>query len=152
MAPKSNDKEAGLSPSERQWLQIEKYQSKDETPFIDWESLRDEMRSWKFPLHFIDFETSRVAIPFNRGRRPYEQIAFQFSHHITHENGRIEHKGQYINLEKGKFPNFDFVRALKRELETDQGTIFRYATHENSILCDIYRQLRETETSLVSEV
>jgi len=34
----------------------------------------------KYPYHFIDFETSTVAIPFHKGMRPYEPVAFQFSH------------------------------------------------------------------------
>ena len=32
-----------------------------------------------YPLHFIDFETSRVAVPYHAGMRPYEQVAFQWS-------------------------------------------------------------------------
>jgi hypothetical protein len=103
--------------------------------------MKDEMKKCDFPLHFIDFETSAVAIPFTKGRRPYEQIAFQFSHHIVNKNGSIEHKGQYISNTPGFFPNFEFVRNLKKELEKDGGTIFRYAAHENSILNAIYRQL-----------
>ena len=55
------------------------------------------MSAWVYPLHFIDFETSMVAIPFNKGRRPYEGIAFQFSHHVVQKDGRIEHRGQYLN-------------------------------------------------------
>ena len=49
------------------------------------------MDKWKFPLNFIDFETSMSALPFNKGRRPYEQIAFQFSHHTVNEDGIIRH-------------------------------------------------------------
>jgi hypothetical protein len=36
------------------------------------------------------------------------------------------------------------VRRLKKELESDEGTIFRYAAHENSILNSIYRQLSDS--------
>ena len=32
-----------------------------------------------------------VAIPFHEGRRPYEQIAFQFSHHVIREDGSVAH-------------------------------------------------------------
>jgi hypothetical protein len=56
----------------------------------------------------------------------------------------VEHKGQWINTEVGHFPNFDFVRALKSELEHDEGTIFRYAAHENTILNTIHNQLQES--------
>jgi len=102
------------------------------------------LQSWKFPLHFIDFETSAVALPFNKGRRPYEQIAFQFSHHVLHADGRIEHADQFISAEAGVFPNFEFIRALRKSLSGDDGTIFRYASHENSILNAIYDQLRSS--------
>ena len=125
----------------RQWLQVQKTVDGDAEPWIDIEGLRKEMSSWEWPLHFIDFETSTVALPFTKGRRPYEVVAFQFSHHIAHEDGRIEHVDEYINIEPAKFPNFDFVRALKASLENDGGTIFRYAPHENTVLNHIARQL-----------
>jgi len=136
-----SDGKPGLSHSERQWLQVEKVQNRDNTICIEKAALKREMQRWKFPLHFIDFETAAVAIPFNEGRRPYEQVAFQFSHHMVHQDGRIEHKGQYLNIERGVFPNYDFVRALKKELEDDDGSIFRYAAHENTMLVAIDGQL-----------
>ena len=89
-----------------------------------------------------------AAIPFNKGRRPYEGIAFQFSHHVIHENGDIEHRGQYLNTEPGVFPNYEFARKLKAELDKDEGTIFRYAAHENTYLNTIYRQLKEDNNDI----
>lgn len=143
--PEPKENEPGLSSSQRQWLQAEKIINKDNTPYFDWQGLSSEIATWTYPLHFIDFETSMVAIPFNSGRRPYEQIAFQFSHHVVSKDGHIEHKTEYINRARGKFPNFDFLRALKQALSGDDGTIFRFATHENTVLCQIYEQLRNSE-------
>jgi len=142
------DGKLGISAKERRWLQVEKVQKDDSTPFIDTEGLKAEMDKWKFPLHFIDFETTMVAIPFNKGRSPYEAIAFQFSHHIVNEDGRVEHVGEYLNTNVGEFPNYDFVRELKRQLGGDVGTIFRYSPHENTFLNHIYRQLREDEVDI----
>lgn len=136
------DGDPGMSPSERQWLQVKFFKNGIKTPHVESVALSREISSWMFPLHFIDFETTTVAIPFNAGRRPYEQIAFQFSHHVVHENGTIEHSGQYFNDKRGVFPNFDFVRALKSELQRDSGTILRYSFHENTVLCQIYSQLK----------
>ncbi|MDD4439525.1 MAG: DUF2779 domain-containing protein, partial [Tissierellia bacterium] len=138
----------GISRTERQLLQVNKVQNNDTAYWIDKDNLSMEMDSWTYPLHFIDFETSMAAIPFNKGRRPYEGIAFQFSHHIVRENGDIEHRGQYLNTEPGVFPNYDFVRKLKMDLEQDEGTIFRYAAHENSYLNMIYRQLNEDKNDI----
>jgi hypothetical protein len=132
-----------LTRTERQWLQVRKTVDNDTKPYINIDSLRAEMASFVYPLHFIDFETSMVAIPFNNGRRPYEQLAFQFSHHIVTSEHNIEHVGQYISVEKGMFPNFDFIRNLKSQLEHDQGSIFRYADHENTVLNQILVQLEE---------
>lgn len=145
---KSNS-DGRLSRTERQWLQVKKTVDKDPTPYINVEGLRAEFKSFVYPLHFIDFETSMVAIPFNNGRRPYEQLAFQFSHHIVNQDLTIEHKGQYLCEEKGRFPNFEFVRKLKAELEHDSGSVFRYAVHENSVLNQILQQL---ESLTIEEV
>jgi len=141
--PQPKKKGKGLSMTERQWLQVEKVQKGDSSPYIDIEGLKGEMQSWKFPLHFIDFETATVAIPFNRGRRPYEAIAFQFSHHIADESRNVSHAGEFIESGPGVFPNYDFVRALKDELKNDDGTIFRYGAHENTYLNLIMAQLQE---------
>ncbi|OMP32267.1 DUF2779 domain-containing protein [Mangrovimonas sp. DI 80] len=138
--------EAGkISNSERQWIQIVKTQELNKDPYFELDGLRKEMATWVYPLNFIDFETSMVALPFTKGRHPYEQTAFQFSHHLVYEDGRVEHKTEYLNAQVGVFPNFDFVRALKAALETNGGSIFRYHIHENTVLNQIYLQLEESD-------
>jgi hypothetical protein len=134
-----------LTTKERQWLQIEKVQQNDRSVYFDVDSMRNEMAKWTYPLHFIDFETSAVAIPFYKGMRPYEGIGFQFSHHMVHSDGKVEHAGEFLNTQKGEFPNFDFVRALMFELSNDNGSIFMYSSHENSYLNMIYRQLKKSD-------
>ena len=138
-----------LSVKSRQWLQIEKRVAeslgKPVDFYLDTENLKVKMMKWKFPLHFIDFETCTSALPFTKGRHPYEQIAFQYSHHIVYSDGNIQHKSEYINAEPGKFPNYEFVRSLKKDLENDKGSVFKYATHENSILNAIYFQLIDSD-------
>ena len=145
-----------LSIKNRQLLQIEKRVNeslnKPVNFYLDVDNLRDEMLEWKFPLHFIDFETCTSALPFTKGRHPYEQIAFQYSHHIIYSDGKIEHKSEYINAEPGKFPNYDFVRSLKNDLEFDNGSVFKYATHENSILNAIYDQLIDSDETDKNEL
>ncbi len=139
--PEKESSSSGLTDSERKILQIEKIKNNDNTPYLDIAGLCDELKLWKFPLHFIDFETTMTAIPFNKGKSPYEGIAFQFSHHVVNEDGTVEHKGEYLNTVQGVFPNYDFIRELKNQLEIDDGSVFRYATHENTYLAMIHRQL-----------
>ena len=65
---KYNDEAGKISRTERQWIQIEKSRSNDDSIYVLKEELKEEMAQWKFPLHFIDFETSTVALPFTKGK------------------------------------------------------------------------------------
>jgi hypothetical protein len=141
-----------ISSGERQWIQVLKARNNDYTPHFEKEGLINEMKNWKFPLHFIDFETSAVALPFSINMKPYEQVAFQFSHHTLSEEGVIEHRTEFISNSPGEFPNFNFVRALEKALGNDEGTIFRFANHENSILNAIIVQLKESKESDAEEL
>jgi CRISPR/Cas system-associated exonuclease Cas4 (RecB family) len=151
----------GLTVSERRWLQIAIATQDKDLIRLYGDDLKgdvyldgDGMRMWlkehnvQPPYHMIDFETTAVALPYYKGMHPYEQVAFQFSHHIMEPNPdgtfTIRHAGQWLNKDVNAFPNFEFVRALKRELEKDNGTIFRYSNHENTILNEIKRQLEES--------
>ncbi len=133
-----------ISYKNRRWLQTDMSQRRDDSVFVLKDPLRMAMDSVTYPLHFIDFETTRTAIPFNAGRRCYEQIAFQFSHHMMSKDGAVTHAGEWLNTERGVFPNFAFIRALMDNLKKDEGTVFRYSHHENSVLNDIYNQLEDS--------
>ena len=139
-----DDERSGISSSQRQWLQICKVKDNDTSVWIDEHGLKEEINSWTYPLHFIDFETAMLPIPFKRDTHPYQGIAFQFSHHILEENGNVIHYGQYLNASPGVDPSIDFVRALKANLDTDNGTIFRYSPHENTYLNIILKQLEDS--------
>ena len=132
---------SGLSRSERQWMQVSGTWPGGGDFYLDHDGLRRHAGQWRYPLHFIDFETSRTALPFHHGRRPYEQVAFQFSHHMMTADGKVVHAGQFLEAAPGIFPNYAFTRELRRQLATDEGTILRWATHENSVLRDIWTQL-----------
>lgn len=142
-----NDKE-GLSNSQRQWLQCNGIPPEDDLGgfYLDRGLINHQMAQWVYPLHMIDFETSTTALPFFKDMRPYESIAFQFSHHVIESDGSVKHVGQFLHAEPGEFPNFEFVRALKKALEQDEGTIFRWAAHENTILNHIAKQLEESSS------
>jgi len=59
----------------------------------------------KYPLHFIDFEASRMAVPYHAGMRPYEQVAFQWSCHTIPTRGANLVHQEWINVD-GAYPNF----------------------------------------------
>jgi hypothetical protein len=135
-----------LSLSERQWMQVRGIPPDEDRGgfWIADHLMRKELASWKYPYHFIDFETSTVALPFHAGMRPYEPVAFQFSHHVMHKDGRVEHAGEFLLADPVVFPNFKFAQALKDQLAQDDGTVFMWSPHENTILMQIIKQLEDT--------
>jgi len=129
-----------LTYGDRQLVQWE-YTAKNQEWFS--EHLPHLLQQFAYPLYFIDFETSRMALPYHSGMRPYEQVAFQWSCHVLREPGAAPEHYDWINVAE-HFPNFAFARALMECLTATggAGTIFTWATHENSVLRDIYYQMQ----------
>ena len=120
----------------RQIIQLE-YTKRNE----EWisEDLKIKTGKFKYPLHFVDFETYLGAIPFHTNMRPYELIAFQWSlHTIEREGGAPVHQ-EWLH-DSSQFPNFEFASALKDAIG-DTGTPFMWATHENTVLRTILDQM-----------
>jgi hypothetical protein len=134
-----------LTDTHRRWMQVNGLPQECVTDgfYLDRVGLAIEMQDWKYPLHLIDFETAAVALPFHAGRRPYEQVAFQFSHHVMEADGSIRHADEFLQAGPGVFPNYEFVRALRGALQHDSGTIMRWSNHENTILNAIKEQLEQ---------
>jgi hypothetical protein len=145
----SEDPEAsmlnGLSRAQRQILQLGDIPEEFDHGgfFFNTAFFKNEMAKWEYPYHMIDFETAMSALPFHDGMKPYESVAFQFSHHIMEKDGNVSHVGEFICVEPGDFPNYKFARALRKELQNDLGTIFMWSPHENKTLNTIAKQISD---------
>ena len=138
----------GRTVAERQRIQIRAVRDENSTnPDVDHSGLRTALAGLKFPLHFIDFETTRAALPFRRGEHPYGNVAFQFSHHQIDPDGTIRHAHDWICLDRGIQPNESFARALREAIGNDSGTVLHYARHERTVLGDIVKQLDATPST-----
>jgi hypothetical protein len=133
----------GLSTTQRQWLQVDGIPEEyDQGGFyFDKEFYLVQKSNWKYPYHLIDFETTKTALPFYKDMRPYQSIGFQFSHHTLDADGTVKHADEFICVEPGEFPSYKFVRALMNALSNDNGTIFRWSHHENTILNGIFEEM-----------
>ena len=134
----------------RQLTQINFTSNNMKNDFIE-NGLKDEMNSWDFPFHFIDFETCTVPLPFHKNEYPYSTIAFQFSVHTMDKMGHIEHR-EWIAKEKSIDPSFEFVQKIKSILEKDNGSIFMYASHENTVLQSIKKRMKQKGDKYLDEI
>jgi hypothetical protein len=131
----------GMSRAIRQWHQVRGAQG----AVLDRDYLTDTMECWDWPLHFIDFESAIPALPYSAGRAPFELIAFQFSHHVLHADGVLEHRSEFLHTTPGECPNGAFLNALGRALgpgeDGSRGTVFRWAAHENTVLTALLKEV-----------
>ncbi len=103
------------------------------------QSLRAHQDTPGWPLHFVDFEACNVVLPHHAGMRPYERVAFQWSCHTIHRDGRMTHR-DWLNTERA-FPNFEFAATL-RECLGERGTVYVWSPYEETTLKKILGQLR----------
>ena len=132
----SNPKSSTGVREERQLIQIQK--TKTDSEWISSE-FRDVLNQYQYPLHFIDFETYKGAIPFHKGMSPYELIAFQWSCHTISYKGAIPTHKEWIHT-NNNFPNFQFAKALMNQIG-NLGTPLMWATHENTVLKTVLNQM-----------
>jgi hypothetical protein len=95
-----------------------------------------------YPLYFMDFEASRIPVPYHAGMKPYEIVAFQFSVHSMEspDSTELVHH-EWLNLHD-VYPNEEFIVQLRQAIG-DVGTVFVWSHYEASLLKEVRRQLRE---------
>jgi hypothetical protein len=122
--------------AERQLIQLQ--HTRSNTPWIG-QGLQPALARAEYPLHFIDFETSRMALPYHAGMRPYGLLAFQWSCHTQREpGGRLEHR-EWLNDAPG-WPNADFARSLRAAIG-DGGSVLTWSHFEQTTLAQVAEEL-----------
>lgn len=116
------------------------YQLKETREFLKPE-FYDKVRNLKYPLHFIDFETSQMAIPYHAGLRPYEKVMFQWSCHTIAKPGAEPVHEEWINTDE-TYPNLIFARSLMEHVGR-KGTLMTWSAYENTQLKNVFQKLEE---------
>jgi CRISPR/Cas system-associated exonuclease Cas4 (RecB family) len=77
--------------------------AKTGAPLVDLNIIRSMLASFQFPLHFLDYETFSSSVPLLDRTSPHKQFPVQYSLHILHENGALEHR-EYLE-QKARLPD-----------------------------------------------
>lgn len=101
--------------------------------------LPDLLNSHNRPLHFIDFEASRLALPYHEEMSPYELAAFQWSCHTIQDGQEPAVHKEWLN-DESLFPNFAFAKSLREHIG-DEGSVYVWSPYEVSTLKEIRRQM-----------
>jgi hypothetical protein len=107
--------------------------------------LRGRIDRLSYPLHFIDFEVSRLALPYHARMRCYGQVAFQWSCHTVASPGAVPTHREWLNTDD-VWPNTSFVYALRQAIG-DSATVLTWSGYEGSRLNEIVRELEHFDAS-----
>ncbi|MDD3602017.1 MAG: DUF2779 domain-containing protein [Sulfurovum sp.] len=89
----------------------------NKSTFIDKETIGNFIKGLKYPIYHLDFETFQSAIPEFDKQSPYQQIVFQYSLHIEHEDGTLVHK-EFLGKE-GTDPRTKVIENMVKDIEQD---------------------------------
>jgi Domain of unknown function(DUF2779) len=96
---------------------------------------RAAMERWAYPRTWLDFETIAFTVPRWVGTHPSRQIPFQFSAHIEHVNGHIDHR-EFLSLD-GTDPRRHCAEALVDTIPSTGAVIAYGASFEKSQIVEL---------------
>jgi CRISPR/Cas system-associated exonuclease Cas4 (RecB family) len=107
--------------SEKQRQQI--VAAREDRVIIEYEKIAKCIEEWRYPLHFLDYETFSFAVPQFDGIRPFQQMCFQYSlHTIRRPGGRLDHSF-FLSYGNGS-PARELAEHLQQEFADGIGTVF----------------------------
>lgn len=91
--------------------------------YIDRDAIREFLSTITYPVYHLDFETFQQAVPQWIGISPYQQIPFQYSLHIEHADGTLEHREFLAPAESD--PRYALAQQLIHDIP-DNVTVLAY--------------------------
>jgi hypothetical protein len=96
---------------------------------IDKKAIAGELKKYKYPLYFLDYETNSPAVPMFDGYRPYQRMVFQYSLHvIAKPGGKIKHY-EYL-ADKYEDPSIGLAEDLSKRIGPKGSVIAWYKKFE----------------------
>jgi hypothetical protein len=125
---------------------VQNYKSKE--TFINKKKIKEFIDTLTYPIYHLDFETFQQAIPQFKGISPYQQIPFQYSLHIEHENGTLEHK-EYLALD-GIDPREHISQRLCEDIPSDVTVLAYNMSFEKGVIKKLAESFPTLSTHLLS--
>ncbi len=106
------------------------------------------LRDLPYPRFYFDFETINPAVPIWAGTRPYQQVPFQWSCHVEHADGRLEHH-EFLDI-SGSDPRLDCATQIVDLMGGLEGCVLVYfQAFEETRLRELARDLPELAEGLL---
>jgi hypothetical protein len=130
-------------------IQKQKFQNfKEQATFIDKEKIKDFLDTLSYPIYHLDFETFQQAVPEWKGISPYQQIPFQYSLHIEHADGTLEHK-EFLAKDSVD-PRYELAKKLVEDIPTDVTVLAYNMSFEKGVNIKLSESFPEFKEHLLS--
>ncbi len=134
-----------LSPKQRKMIDVTLSGQRQ----VDRDAIAKELGAWKYPLHFLDFETTAPAIPRLDGTTPFEKIPFQFSCHVQPKpEGPLLHS-EYLH-DSSSDPREPLVKALLASIGAKGSVVAYNQSFEKRCLVALAKRFPAHESALTS--
>jgi hypothetical protein len=114
--------------SEKQRFLVEAYLEK--RVHVNPEGVRAFLKTLRYPLCFLDFETFMTAIPPWDGIKPWQQVPYQYSLHVLEKEGASLKHHEYLAMPNAD-PRKELAENLMRDIP-DNACIVHYTAFEKT--------------------
>ncbi len=124
---------------------------KEQQAVINFEGLQHFFSTIKYPLYFMDFESSMPSIPSLSHTRPYENIPVQYSLHYKKSlKSKLIHY-EYL-AQAGGDPRKEFIENLLRDTECEGCILVYDKTFEIKILQSLAKLFPEFDEKIKNRI
>ncbi|BDQ28606.1 DUF2779 domain-containing protein [Helicobacter ailurogastricus] len=122
-----------LTLTDNQRIQVEC--AKTNTIHIKEGKIKEFLSTLKYPVYHLDFETYKPAIPPFDGTKPHGQVPFQYSIHIDHGDGKLEH-GEFLAA-CGTDGRLELAQRLVADIPSGACVLAYHADFEERVLTEL---------------
>jgi len=133
-----------MTPLQRQ--KVENW--KAQRTHIDRDAIHEFLSTLAYPIYHLDFETFQQAVPQWSGISPYQQIPFQYSLHIEHSDGTLEHR-EFL-APAGADPRYALAQRLIEDIPNNVTVLAYNMSFERGVIEKLAQSFPDLSESLNS--
>jgi hypothetical protein len=116
--------------------------------YVHVEAIKEFCESLSYPLYHLDFETYQQAVPLWKGISPYGQIPFQYSLHVEHADGSLEHF-EFL-AEVGVDPRRALAQQLVKDIPLHGDSLAYNMSFEKGVIKRLAEQFEDLHAALMN--
>ena len=115
---------------------------------VNHQVITDRLAELVYPIYFLDFESIATPVPLFDRIAPWKQLAFQYSLHILHQDGRLEHR-EYLHREASD-PSAAVAQRLCQDIGAVGSIVVYFANMERGVINSLINQFPDSAPALQS--